>query len=106
NFLNPALLAILLIGLLTSHGNSQTTTSLTLRLRVVDTQGCAIPGATVVLKREGPDQEITGVTTAAGTVNFVNLQPGTNKVTVRKTGFATLEQSVTVSVNQSNDFTL
>jgi Carboxypeptidase regulatory-like domain len=98
--------ALLLIGLLTAYGNSQTTTSLTLRIRLVDTQGSVVPGATVVLKREGTEQEITRITATDGTVTFANLQPGTTNLRVEATGFPTLEQSVTVSVNQSNDFIL
>jgi len=105
-FLSRAFFAISLIGLLTTHGNSQTTTSLTLRLRVVDKQGSVIPGATVALNRQGTDVEMTGVTTEDGSVTFANLEPGTNKVTVNVTGFATLEKSVTVDANEDNDFTL
>jgi hypothetical protein len=105
-FLSRAFFALSLIGLLTTHGNSQTATSLTLRLSVVDTQGTVVPRATVVLNRQGTDLEITGVTTDDGSVIFENLEPGTSKVTVKANGFATLEKSVTVSMNEDNDFTL
>lgn len=106
NFANRALLVLFVIGLITSPGNSQTTTSLTLRLSVVDTQGSVVPGATVVLNRQGTDYETTGVTSDNGIVTFADLQPGTNKVKVKATGFVTLEQSVTVSVNRTNALTL
>jgi len=106
NFLNRALLLLFLIGLITSHATSQTNPSLTLRLSVVDTQGSGVPGATVVLNREGISGEITGVTTDDGTVTFVDVKPGSNTVTVKATGFATLEKSVIVGMNLSNDFTL
>ena len=106
NFFTRALLALLLIGLLTSNGNSQTTTTPTLRLRVVDTQGILVPGATVVLNRNGSEQEVIGVTTGNGTVTFDNLEPGTSKVTIRAMGFVTLEKSVTISEKQSNEVTL
>src|SRR5690349_16468346 len=93
--LNRALLALSLIGLLTSHANSQTTTLLSLRVKVVDTEGNLLPGARVVLKPEGNDQEITAVTTTAGTVTITNLQPGSSKMTVMANGFETSEQIVT-----------
>ena len=104
--LNRALLALLCIGLLTSHGNSQTANSATLRFNVVDTLGSAVPGATVALKREGTGEEISQVTTADGTVTFLNPRPGNVTVTVKATKFATLQQDVTVSENQSSEFTL
>jgi hypothetical protein len=75
NFLTRALLAVLVIGLLTSHGKSQTTTAHTLRLSVVDAQGVFVPGALVVLERNGSQQELIGVTTEDGTVTFENLEP-------------------------------
>ena len=106
NFLTRALLAVLLVGLLTTHGNSQTTTAPTLRLSVVDTQGILVPGATVVLNTQGSELEAIRVTTDDGTVTFENLEPGTSKVTVKATGFVTLEKSITVKENQSNNFTL
>jgi hypothetical protein len=99
-FLSRAFFALSLIGLLTTHGNSQTATSLTLRLSVVDTQGTVVPRATVVLNRQGTDLEITGVTTDDGSVIFENLEPGTSKVTVKANGFATLEKSVMTSHSQ------
>lgn len=106
NPLTGALLAFLLIGMLASRVNSQTTSSLTLRLSVVDTEGRGVPAATVVLKSDAIDREIVGVTNADGTVSFVDLQPGTSKVTVNAIGFAPLHQSVTVSVNGNNDVKL
>jgi len=101
-----ALSALFLIGLVTPQLNSQTTPSLSLRLNVVDTQGLKVPGAKVVLNSVGTDQEVAGVTTDNGTITFTDLQPGMNKVTVKATGFATLEQSLTVGVNRRNDLTL
>ncbi len=104
--LNRALLALLWIGLLTSHATSQTPTSTTVRINVVDVGGRAVPGATVVLKWKRPDEEITKVTTSKGAATFENSRTGTPDVTVSADGFATLNQSVTVHENQSNDFTL
>jgi hypothetical protein len=106
NFLTRALLAVLVIGLLTSHGKSQTTTAHTLRLSVVDAQGVFVPGALVVLERNGSQQELIGVTTEDGTVTFENLEPGTSKVTVKAMGFVTLEKSVTIAEKQINRVTL
>ena len=101
-----ALLAFVLIGLLTSHANSQTTSSLTLRLSVVDTDGRGVPAAIVVLKSDTIEREIVGVTNVDGTVTFVDLQPGTSKVSVNAIGFAPLHENVTVSVNGTNDVKL
>ena len=106
NVLNRASLAVLVLGVLTPLSNGQTNTSLTLRLNVVDTQGSVVPGATVVLNRKDGDQQITGVTTDDGTVTFVDLQPGTAKVTVKATGFTRLEQCVAIGANERNNFTL
>jgi hypothetical protein len=103
---NRALLALVWIGLLTSHATSQPAASTILRINVVDVGGSAVSGATVVLNWEPADNEITQVTNAEGAVTFVNLRPGTTNVTVRANGFATLKQSMTVNENQSNDFTL
>ena len=102
NPLTRVLLAFLLMGMLASHVNSQTNTSLTLRLSVVDTEGRGVPAATVVLKSDAIDREIVGVTNVDGTVTFVDLSPGKSKVTVNATGFAPLQQSVTVRVNEPN----
>lgn len=105
-FFTRALLVVLIIGLLTSHGNSQTTTALTLRLSVIDTQGVLVPGAIVVLNRNGNEQELIGVTTEDGTVTFENLEPGTSKVTVKAMGFVTLQKSVTITEEHINHVTL
>jgi Carboxypeptidase regulatory-like domain len=103
---NRAWLAVLLLVVLTPNISGQTTTSLTLRLNVADTQGNVVPGATVFLNTENSEQQITGVTAADGTVTFVDLQPGTSNVTVKATGFQRLERSVTVRANESNNVTL
>src|SRR5690242_9030825 len=82
DFFHRVLLALLLMGPLTAHGNSQTNRPVNLRLRVVDAQGNVFPGATVVLETEDADRSISRITTSDGTVTFANLQPGTKRVRV------------------------
>jgi len=66
-FLNRTLLALLLVGLLTSQGKGQANTSLTRPVSVVDTQGGVVPGAAVILNTRDTDQETTGITKVGGT---------------------------------------
>jgi hypothetical protein len=68
---------------------AQSTSTATLSGVVVDTDGGAIPGATVVVKNNGTSVSIEAVSNSTGRFSFPGLQPGTYTVTVSLTGFKT-----------------
>ena len=67
---------------------------------VKDEQGGVLPGVTVTLEGNGPTQ--TFVTEADGQYRFLNVPPGTFKLTASLQGFRTLiREGVVVAVGQS-----
>src|SRR5438876_4623294 len=67
---------------------------------VADASGAAIPGATVAIS----GVTIGGRTTqtgANGEFRFLNLDPGTYKLTVTMSGFATVNREVVVTTGQN-----
>jgi len=67
---------------------------------VRDAQGAVLPGATVTMTGSGPTRTFT--TDDAGEFRFLNLAPGTYKITVDLPGFAKhVNESVVVAVGAS-----
>lgn len=68
---------------------------------VLDSNGGAVVGATVLLHDKTRGQEHTAETTSAGSYSFPNVQTGTYTITVTATGFAKATGDVVVSLNQT-----
>ncbi len=83
---------LLLTGVSTSAFAQSSSTS-SLSGVVVDTDGGAIPGATVVVKNNGTGVTVEAVSNASGQFSFPGLDAGTYTVTVSLTGFKTFVAS-------------
>src|SRR6185369_14676954 len=95
-------LAILLIS--ASTAMAQETTG-TIKGRISDPQGLAIPGATVTVT--GPQGSKNAVTDAEGRFSIPFLTPGSYSVRAELQGFKAVEQkNITVSLGQSVDLPL
>src|SRR5262245_21669853 len=91
--------------LLSAPGKAQEKPPVCLQLIVVDAQRAPVPGATVILIREGTNEENpTGVTRSDGSLNFANLKPGTIEVRISANGFSSLTQNVALSENLNSSF--
>jgi hypothetical protein len=103
-----ALAAIALFGALAmafSSGVSAQETTGTLRGRIVDPQGLALPGVSVTVT--GPQGVKTTVSEADGRFNMPFLTPGVYAVRAELQGFKAAEQrSVQVSLGQTVDLSL
>lgn len=69
---------------------------------VTDSNGAAVPGATVTLVSDQKNESRTGSTNDSGRFSFAALQPGTYSLRIEQKGFQTLEQkSVVLTANES-----
>ena len=68
---------------------------------VLDPNGAAVGGATVLLHDKTRGQDLTAETTSAGSYSFPNVQTGTYTITVTASGFAKATGDVIVSLNQT-----
>jgi hypothetical protein len=68
---------------------------------VLDSNGGAVVGATVLLHDKTRGQDHTAETTSAGSYSFPNVQTGTYTMTVTATGFSQAVGDVVVSLNQT-----
>ncbi len=66
---------------------AQNTNSGTVTGQVTDAQGKAIVGAVVVMTNQATNGALPTVTNSAGRYIFVNVQPGTYTLDIKKTGF-------------------
>jgi len=95
-------LAIVVVGAVTAM--AQETTG-TIRGRIVDAQGLAVPGVTVTVS--GPQGSKSSVTDAEGRFSVPFLTPGAYNVRAELQGFKAVEQqNVGVSLGQSVDLPL
>jgi hypothetical protein len=67
---------------------------------VTDPTGAIVPNAKVSLKSNSTGETQTTVTTSTGLFNFPLLKPGNYSVTIRQTGFRSVEESVEVQLGQ------
>jgi len=67
---------------------------------VLDLNGAAVGGATVLLKDKARGHDFTAVTTSAGSYEFPNVPTGTYTMTVTATGFAESTGEIIVNLNQ------
>jgi carboxypeptidase family protein/TonB-dependent receptor-like protein len=94
---------VLLVGVLVSTAGAQFAGG-NIYGSVVDQQGGVLPGVEVSLTAPSiGGQPRTTVTDSQGQFRFLNLDPGTYKVTTNLTGFNKMEREVIVTTGQSAD---
>jgi len=67
---------------------------------IVDPNGAAVSGATVLLRDKARGQDFSAVTTSAGSYEFPNVPTGAYTMTVTATGFAETTGEVVVNLSQ------
>jgi hypothetical protein len=99
-------LTVLFVAVVSLPAQTLTTGSLT--GTVTDPSGAVVPNAPVAARNVGMGGVLNTTTNSAGSYQFTLLKPGSYVVTVEVTGFAKVEQSVTVNVGQQTtaDFSL
>jgi outer membrane receptor protein involved in Fe transport len=95
------LVAILAISLGSASANAQATASSTLQGTITDHSGATVAGAQVVAKNKGTDLARTATTSDTGYFRFDLLSAGVYTVTITKTGFATVTETVELLVGQT-----
>lgn len=80
---------------------SAQTTVASIRGRVTDAGGAAVPGATVTLASAGTGRSQTATTGANGTYILNGVRAGTYRITVTGPGDGRFEQTIAVGVGQS-----
>ena len=66
---------------------------------ITDTSGASVPAAKVTLINTGTNEERTASTSNSGDYQFLNLMPGTYRISVGKEGFSrVLRQNIEVPV--------
>lgn len=99
-------LFILLVGGLSSVYAQQAVSSATLSGRVEDANGAAVAGATITVTNLDQNQTYTGASDGQGRYRFLYLPVGGYQIKVERSGFAALEQRLTLTVGQALDLTL
>ena len=84
----PALACLIFTGIGMAQSSSGVISG-----RVLDTTADAIPGATVVLTRQGTGETRTFITSALGEFVLTSIQPGTYDLEVRAQGFKNLQKT-------------
>ena len=87
-FVRVLLSALLLLGV-SANALAQSSSASSLSGVVVDADGGAIPGATVIVKNNATGVAVEAVSNATGRFSFPVIDPGTYTVTVSLTGFKT-----------------
>jgi len=95
------LIGIVFLSLGTSSTLAQATASATIQGTVTDHSGAVVTGAQVVAKNKGTDVSRTTSTTDTGYYQFELLPVGTYVVTISKTGFASISQTIEVLIGQT-----
>ena len=95
------LLGVLLLSLGSSNAFGQATASATIQGTITDKSGAVVSGAEVVAKNKATD--ITRATSSdeTGSYRFELLPAGTYTVTVTKTGFGPVAQTIEILVGQT-----
>jgi len=92
-----AMMALLVPGLLLA----QNSTTGAINGTVTDPSNAVISNAAVTLTNTGTGVSVNATTNSSGSYGFPLLGPSTYKLTVKQTGFRTVEQTVTVAVGQT-----
>jgi hypothetical protein len=92
----------LIIALSIAFASAQQITTGVIQGTVTDATGAVLPGASVEARNLGTNLSRTATTDADGRYIFLQLQPGTYRVTFTMPGFATLvHENIQVTVGQS-----
>src|SRR5438309_4113704 len=94
-------LAVLLLSLGSSNAFAQATASATIQGTVTDKSGAVVSGAEVVAKNKATDITRTASSDDTGFYRFELLPAATYTVTVNKTGFAPIAQTIEILVGQT-----
>src|SRR6266516_1562595 len=95
-------LLILLVSFLTVPVAGQTVT-LSRRFRVLDSNGAAVPGATIIMTEKDKGRSWTAITADDGSAVIETLIPSIYDITVEVSGFKKLElKSLEVTVDQAS----
>src|SRR6267143_4684871 len=95
------LVGIVLLSLGSGSAFAQATASGTIQGTVTDTTGAVVSGAQVVAKSKATDSTRTGTTSDTGYYRFELLPIGTYTVTVSKTGFASVAETIEILIGQT-----
>src|SRR5882724_4205074 len=95
------LIGIAFLSLGSSSAFAQATASATIQGTVTDHSGAVVTGAQVVAKNKGTDVSRTTSTSDTGYYQFELLPVGTYTVTISKTGFASIAQTIEVLIGQT-----
>ncbi len=102
--LSPRWMALLVVSLLLAGvGFSQSTQTGAISGSVTDPSGAVVAGATITVVNDATKTvERTVVSTADGLFSATLLPPGDYTVTVKKSGFKTVVEKITVLLNESS----
>src|SRR5208282_1838587 len=92
-------LLLLMLILMASSSFAQSSTG-TIQGSVADAQGAVIPNASVTITNQGTTRTITITSNGEGLFSQPSLDPGSYKVEVQETNFATTTQQVTLQTAQ------
>ncbi|HYL87123.1 MAG TPA: TonB-dependent receptor [Candidatus Angelobacter sp.] len=95
------LTGVMLLSLANSSGYAQATASGTIQGTVTDKSGAVVVGAQVVAKSKATDLTRTTTSSDAGDYRFELLPVGFYTVTVTKSGFATVSQTIEILIGQT-----
>lgn len=96
----------LLLGSVCSVRAQQSVSSATLSGRIEDASGAAVAGATITAINRDKNLAWNVASDSQGRYSFLYLPVGSYQLRAVASGFATLEQSLTLSVGQALDLTL
>ena len=85
---------------------AQSTTQGAISGTVKDPQGGVVPNATVTVKQNETNKEVTATTNDDGVFKTVNLDPGTYTVTVNAANFAAFTSNAVVEVGRATSLTI
>src|SRR5690242_17689125 len=94
-------LGVLLLSLGSSNAFGQATASATIQGTITDKSGAVVSGAEVVAKNKATDITRTTSSDETGSYRFELLPAGTYTVTVTKTGFGPVAQTIEILVGQT-----
>jgi outer membrane receptor protein involved in Fe transport len=95
------LLGVLLLSLGSGKAFGQATASATIQGTITDKSGAVVTGAEVVVKNKATDIARTTSSDETGSYRFELLPAGTYTVTVTKTGFGPVAQTIEILVGQT-----
>jgi len=95
------LVGVLLLSFGSSNAFGQATASATVQGTITDKSGAVVAGAEIVAKNKATDTTRTTSSDETGSYRFELLPAGTYTVTVTKTGFAVVAQTIEILVGQT-----